>query len=80
MRDALIQDRRQVPRSGDEHPVGNLGPDCAHPAFGISVRSEAARRIFATSIPAPPSTASNASVNCPARIPDQETGTGGLAP
>jgi len=31
MRDVLVQDRVQVPRPGDEHPVGDLGPGRAHP-------------------------------------------------
>jgi hypothetical protein len=48
-----------VPLSGDELPVGDLGPSGAHPAFGISVRPRARGEIFAASIPAPASTASN---------------------
>jgi hypothetical protein len=63
----LGQDRLQVPLAEDEHPVSDLGPGGEHEPFGISVRSRAARRDFTTSIPAPDSTASNASVNCPAR-------------
>jgi hypothetical protein len=27
----LVQDRAQVPRPGDQHPVGDLSPDSAHP-------------------------------------------------
>jgi hypothetical protein len=42
----LSQDRAQVPRPGDEHPVGDLGPDGAHPAFGIRVHPRAARWNF----------------------------------
>ena len=67
VREVLIQDRVQVPRPGDQHAVGDLGPHCAHPAFGIGVCSWATRRIFTTSVATPASTASNASVNCPAR-------------
>src|SRR5690242_13328656 len=36
-RGVLIQDRPKVPRPSDQHPVGDLGPDGAYPAFGISV-------------------------------------------
>jgi hypothetical protein len=67
VRGVLLQDCAQVPRSGDQHPVGDLGPDRPHPALGISVRFRAAGGIFTTSILAPASTASNPSVNCPAR-------------
>jgi hypothetical protein len=28
-----------VPRPADQHPISDLGPGCAHPPFGISVRS-----------------------------------------
>lgn len=31
MRDVLVRDRVQIPRPGDQHPVGDLGPGCAHP-------------------------------------------------
>ena len=44
VRDVLFQDRAQVPLPGDQHPVGDLGPGCSHPALGISVRSRAPRR------------------------------------
>jgi hypothetical protein len=44
MRDVLIQDRAQVPGPGDQHPVGDLGPGCPYPAFGIGVRPGTARR------------------------------------
>src|SRR5712664_1016727 len=44
MRDILIQDRAQVPRPRDQHPVGALGPGRAHPPLGISVRPRAPRR------------------------------------
>jgi hypothetical protein len=37
VRDILIQDRPQVPRPGDQHPVSDYSPRCPHPAFGISV-------------------------------------------
>jgi hypothetical protein len=37
VRDVFIQDRAQVPRPGDQHPVGDLGPGCSHPALGKSV-------------------------------------------
>jgi hypothetical protein len=40
----LIQDRAQVPRPGDQHPVGDLSPDSADPPLGKGVRSRAARR------------------------------------
>jgi hypothetical protein len=33
----LVQDRPQVPRPGDQHPVGDLGPDGADPSLGIAV-------------------------------------------
>jgi hypothetical protein len=32
VRDVLVQDRSQVPRPSDQNPVGDPGPDCAHPA------------------------------------------------
>src|SRR5690349_9967562 len=41
VRDILIQDGPEVPWPGDQHPVGDLGPDGAHPAFGIGVRPRA---------------------------------------
>jgi hypothetical protein len=40
----VVQDRVQVPWPGDQHPIGDLGPGCAHPAFGIGVRPRAPRR------------------------------------
>jgi hypothetical protein len=30
----LVQDRAQVPRPGDQHPVGDLSPDGTHPPLG----------------------------------------------
>jgi hypothetical protein len=61
--DVLVQDRAQMPWPGDQHPVGNLGLGCPHPALGISVALGLRGGIFTASIPAPDSTASNASVN-----------------
>ena len=63
----LSQDQLQMPLAEDQHPVGDLGPGGEHEPFRISVRARAAGRIFTPSIPAPASTASNVSVNCPAR-------------
>jgi hypothetical protein len=60
--------------TGDQHPVGALSPDGPYPALGISVRPRLRAGIVTTSIPVPDSTASNASVNCPAR-PDRGSGT-----
>ena len=40
----LIQDRALMTLPAHQHPVGDLGPDGADPAFGIGVRSRAARR------------------------------------
>jgi hypothetical protein len=37
VRGVFIQDRAQVPRPGDQHPVGDLGSGCSDPALGISV-------------------------------------------
>jgi hypothetical protein len=37
VRDVLLQDRPQMPRPGEQHPVGDLRPGCTYPAFGISV-------------------------------------------
>src|SRR6266851_9435463 len=45
-------------------------------AFAFGLRGG----IFTTSIPAPDSTASNAAVNCPGPVPDQEPGPGGALP
>ena len=63
----LGQDRPQVPFAEDEHLVGDLGPGGEHEpcrkAFARGLRGG----IFTASIPAPARTASNASVNCPAR-------------
>jgi hypothetical protein len=67
VRHILVQDRPQVPWPGDQHPVGDLGPDGAHPALRIVVRSRAARRDLHRLDPEAGSTASNAPVNCPAR-------------
>lgn len=33
MRYVLVQDRPQVPQPNDQHPVGDLSPDGAHPAL-----------------------------------------------
>lgn len=63
----LVQGRAQVPRPGDRHPVGDLSPDGAHPALGMSVALGLRGGIFTTSIPAAGSTAPNPSVNWPAR-------------
>jgi hypothetical protein len=46
VRGVLVQDVAQVPWPGDQHPVGDLGPDGANPALGIGVGSRAARRVF----------------------------------
>jgi len=56
VRDVLVQGCPQVPRSGDQHSVGALGPDGPHPALGIGVRSRA-RPSSAGSGPAAPSAA-----------------------
>jgi hypothetical protein len=40
-----------VPRPGDQHPIGDLSPCGAYPAFGIGIRPRAARRVFTASIP-----------------------------
>ena len=37
MQGVLVQDRVQVLWPSDQHPVGDLGPGCLHPAFGIGV-------------------------------------------
>src|SRR5215472_4158751 len=63
MRNVLVQDRAQVPWPDDQHPVGDLGPGCPCPPFGVSVRPRLRGGIFTTSIPALASTASNAPVN-----------------
>ena len=44
MRDVLIQDCPQVPRPGDQQPIGALSPDGPYPALGTGVRSRATRR------------------------------------
>src|SRR5215468_146142 len=44
VRGVLVEDRPQVPRPGDQHPVGDLDPGGAHPPLGIGIRSRAARR------------------------------------
>src|SRR5262249_5729964 len=44
MQGVFIQDRVQVPWPVNQHPVSDLGPDGAHPAFGIGIGPRAARR------------------------------------
>ena len=54
---SLVQNRPQVSRPADPHPVGDLGPDGAHPSLGMSVRpqadSGATQRFQATNVPRP---------------------------
>ena len=40
----LSQDRPQVPLTGDQHPVGDLGPGGEHESFRISVGPHRQRR------------------------------------
>jgi hypothetical protein len=40
----LGQDRPQMPRAEDKHPVGGLSPGGEHEPFRIRVRARAARR------------------------------------
>jgi hypothetical protein len=42
----LCQDRPQMPRAEDEHPVGDLGPGGEHEPFRIRVRARAPGRDF----------------------------------
>jgi hypothetical protein len=77
---ASSSDRVQVPWPGDQHPVGGLSAGGADPALGIGVRSRLLGGIFTTSIPAADSTASNASVNCPGPVADQEPKPRGALP
>jgi hypothetical protein len=37
VRDVLVQDRPEVPLPGDQQPVGDLSPGCAHPPLGVSI-------------------------------------------
>ncbi len=30
VRGILVQDRPEMPWPGDQHPIGDLGPDCAY--------------------------------------------------
>jgi hypothetical protein len=67
MHGVLIQDRVQMPSPSNQNAIGDLHPGCAHPAFGIGIRSRATRRDLHHLAPPSANTASNASVNCPAR-------------
>ena len=67
VRGVLLQDRAQVPWSGDLHPVGELGPGCAPSVRQRRWLAGCAAGSSPISIPAPGSAASNASVNCPVR-------------
>jgi hypothetical protein len=59
----LGRDYPQVPLAEDEHPVGDLGSGIEHEPLGEGRRGG----VFTASIPALARTASNESVNCPAR-------------
>jgi len=80
VRDILIQDRAQVPRPGDEQPVGDLGPGCAHPALGISVRPRTARRDLHHLDPGTGQHRVERLGELPGPIPDQEQEPGGALP
>jgi hypothetical protein len=62
----LGQDRPQVPLADGQHPVGDLGPGGEHEPLRESIRLLRGG-IFTAWIPAVARTASNESVNCPAR-------------
>jgi hypothetical protein len=53
----------EVPLSEDQHPVGELGSDGQHDAFGEAVRPRQRGGILTTSMPASNSTASNEAAN-----------------
>jgi hypothetical protein len=57
----------------DEHAVGDLGPGGEHEPFRVGVGPRDSRWDLHTVTPASVSTASKASVNCPAPVPDQES-------
>jgi hypothetical protein len=67
VRGVLVQDSAKVPWPGDQDPVGDLGPGCAHPAFGIGVRSPAAGRGLHHLDPRAGEHCVECPVNCPAR-------------
>ena len=65
--DVFGQDRYRLTLVEDQHPVGQFRSDGTYEPFRVAVCLRAMRRIGTTSISASPSTASNATVNWPAR-------------
>lgn len=57
------EDPLEATRTGDECPVQALGPDGAHPAFGVGIRPWRPRWDLQYPAPAAVNTASNAAVN-----------------
>ena len=53
----------QMPLTEDQHPVGDLGSDGQHEAFGEAVRPRTPRRDLDHSMPASARTASNDAAN-----------------
>lgn len=69
-----------MPRSGDQHPVGDLGPDGTHPAFGTGVRLRAARRDLHHLDPGAYQHRVKRLGELPGPVPDQEPEPGGALP
>jgi hypothetical protein len=69
----LGENRLQVPFAEDQYPVGNPDPGGEDEPFGLRVREDCgAGRIFAAVMSVLARAASRESVNCPARVADQE--------
>ena len=65
---------------GDQHPVGDLGPGCAHPALGVSVRCWAARRDLHHLDPSTRQHRIERLGELPGPVPDQEPKPAGAVP
>jgi hypothetical protein len=61
------QGSTQVPFTEDQHSVGHFRPDCEHESLRVGVRGGLRVGLFTATMPASARTASNESVNCPAR-------------
>jgi len=80
MRGVLVQDHAQVPWPTDQHPVGDLGPDGAHPALGMSVRPRAPRRDLHRPDPRGEQHRVERLSELPGPVPDQELEPSGALP
>jgi hypothetical protein len=80
VRGVLVQDCPQMPWPGDQHPVGDLGADRAHPPLGKSIRPRTLRRDLHHLDPSVGQHRVESPGELTGPVPDQEPEPGGTLP